>query len=81
MRKLSFPLAPVVLAVVLGPMMEVNLRRALSLSNGDWSTLYGTPIAIVLWIMIVLSLFLPFVFKRRKPLVAKVVRETDGTEG
>jgi len=81
MRKLSFPLAPVVLAVVLGPMMEVNLRRALSLSNGDWSTLYGTPIAIGLWIMIVVSLFLPFVFKRRKPLVAKVVRQTDDEEG
>jgi putative tricarboxylic transport membrane protein len=80
MRKMSFPLAPVVLAVVLGPMMEVNLRRALSLSNGDWSTFYATPIAIGLWIMIAVSLFLPVVLKRRKPLVATVVREADDAE-
>jgi putative tricarboxylic transport membrane protein len=77
MRKLSFPLAPVVLAVVLGPMMEVNLRRALSLSNGDWGVLVESPIAIGLWIMVGVSLFLPLVLRRRKPTVATVVTESE----
>lgn len=77
MRKLGYPLAPVVLAVVLGPMMEVNLRRALSLSNGDWSVLYGSPITIALWIMVVVSLFLPLAMRRRKPAKVVVVQETE----
>lgn len=77
MRKLGYPLAPVVLAVVLGPMMEVNLRRALSLSNGDWGVLYGSPITIALWVMVVASLFLPLVMRRRKPTKVVVVKETE----
>lgn len=77
MRKLGYPLAPVVLAVVLGPMMEVNLRRALSLSNGDWSVLVGSPLTIGLWIMVVASLSLPLLVRRRKPAVKTVVEETD----
>jgi putative tricarboxylic transport membrane protein len=77
MRKMNYPLAPIVLAVVLGPMMEVNLRRALSLSDGDWSTLYGSPLTIALWALVVVSLFLPLVLRRRKPVVATVVKETE----
>jgi putative tricarboxylic transport membrane protein len=77
MRKLAFPLAPVVLAVVLGPMMEVNLRRALSLSDGDWGVFYGSPITIGLWALVVVSLFLPVVMRRRRPLAATVVKETE----
>ncbi len=78
MKKLGFPLAPVVLAVVLGPMMEVNLRCALSLSNNDGSVLYGSPIAIALWAMTAFSLLLPLLLRRRKPAVTTVVQETDG---
>ncbi|MBW6454694.1 MAG: tripartite tricarboxylate transporter permease [Trueperaceae bacterium] len=77
MRKLGYPLAPVVLAVVLGPMMEVNLRRALSLNNGDWSVLIGSPITIGLWIMVAVSLFLPQLLRRRKPVAKTVIEETD----
>lgn len=61
MRKLDFPLAPVILAIVLGPMMEVSLRRALSLSNGDWSVLFTSPLVIVLWALVVLSALFPFI--------------------
>jgi putative tricarboxylic transport membrane protein len=78
MRKLGFPLAPVVLAVVLGPMMEVNLRRALSLSNNDWSVIYGSPITIALWAMTLASLFLPVLLRQRKPVAKTIVEETDG---
>ncbi|MFO8150085.1 MAG: tripartite tricarboxylate transporter permease [Trueperaceae bacterium] len=69
MRKLKIPVAPVILALVLGPLMEVNLRRALALAQGDWQVLFGSGIAIVLWLMVAASILLP-ILTRRKPLVA-----------
>lgn len=64
MRKTGFPLASVILGLVLGPLMENNLRRAMSLSDGDWTYLFASPISIGLWIAAVASLFLPLVIKR-----------------
>jgi putative tricarboxylic transport membrane protein len=48
MRKLEFPAAPVVLALVLGPMVERSLRQSLTLSHGDLSIFFTRPIAAVL---------------------------------
>ncbi|MHA7870553.1 MAG: tripartite tricarboxylate transporter permease [Salipiger thiooxidans] len=59
MRKFGFPLAPAVLGLVLGHMVEGNLRKALSLSDGDWTILVGSPITLGFWVLIVLSLALP----------------------
>jgi len=50
LRKGEFPLAPIILGLVLGPLMEKNLRRALSISDGDWSILFTSPIALAIWI-------------------------------
>jgi putative tricarboxylic transport membrane protein len=61
MRKANFPLAPVILGLVLGPLMEKSLRRALALSGGEWSILFDSPIAIALWVLALLSLLSPFV--------------------
>ena len=60
MRKGRFPLAPVILGLVLGPLMERNLRRALALSGGDWSVMFSSPIAIGLWALAGASLVLPW---------------------
>lgn len=59
MRKTGFPLAPVILGLVLGELLEKNLRRALTYSNGDLSILFASPIAIVLWVLALLGLFWP----------------------
>ena len=64
MRKTGFPLAPVILGLVLGPLMEQNLRRALSLSSGDWTTLWASPISITIWVLAIASLFLPLLLNR-----------------
>ena len=64
MRKLDFPLAPVVLGLVLGPLMERNLRRAMALSGGEWSVLFDSPIAITLWCLALASLAAPVVLNR-----------------
>jgi TctA family transporter len=43
--KLSCEAAPLLLGFILGPMMEENLRRALLLSRGDWSTFITRPLS------------------------------------
>ena len=51
LRQLGFPLVAVILGYVLGELFEVNLRRALSISNGDWFTLWQGPIAVGFWLL------------------------------
>ncbi|WP_201525095.1 tripartite tricarboxylate transporter permease [Bordetella pseudohinzii] len=50
LRKFEVPMAPLVLGVVLGDMMEQNLRRALSITNGEISVLFQSGVSIGLWI-------------------------------
>ncbi len=64
MRKAKFPLAPVILGLVLGDLMEVNLRRALSYSDGNWLALFQSPITIGLWVVTAISLIAPIVISR-----------------
>ena len=64
MRKLEFPLAPVVLGLVLGPLMERNLRRAMALSGGEWGVLFDSPVAMTLWCLALMSLAAPVVLNR-----------------
>jgi len=63
LRKFDFPLAPLILGFVLGELMESNLRRALSISQGELSILWSSPISMGLWTMSALLLILPFVRK------------------
>jgi len=64
LRKINVPIAPIILALVLGPMMETNLRRALAQAQGDPSVLVGSPITIVLWILVAASVVLPLLTRR-----------------
>jgi len=50
-KKLEFPMAPAILTLILGPMMERSLRESLSLSQGDYSTFFTRPISLVLLII------------------------------
>ncbi|MEM7737030.1 MAG: tripartite tricarboxylate transporter permease [Deinococcota bacterium] len=75
MRKTGFPLAPVILGLVLGPLMESNLRRALNLSQGDWRYLVSSPLSIAIWVLVVVSLLLPFVMVRIQKRVTSVKDE------
>lgn len=55
-RLLDVPLGPIVLALILGPMAEANMRRALILSQGNFATFFTRPISLVLVILSVISL-------------------------
>lgn len=71
LRKAGVPLGPLVLGLILGPMMESNLRRALILSRDDWfAALTSSPIAIFFITAALLSLALPLL-KRSKTALAK----------
>ena len=48
LRKLDFPLAPIVLTLIMGPPMEKSLRQSLEMSQGDFSILVASPIAATL---------------------------------
>ncbi len=56
LRRIRAPLAPLILGVVLGPLMERSLRRSLALSGGDWSILFSGPVAIGLWMLTAVSI-------------------------
>lgn len=66
LRKLEFPMAPLILGFVLGELLEVNLRRSLSISNGDFSILYQSLISQALLVGAVLIIIIPPLFKKIK---------------
>jgi putative tricarboxylic transport membrane protein len=47
-KKLDIPVAPIVLTLILGPLLERNLRRALEMSQGDYSIFFNRPFSAVL---------------------------------
>ena len=83
MRRFGLPVLPLIVAVILGPRVELQGRRALQLSSGEWRGLFGStnpatgefelsPIAITAYAIIVLILIWPWLFKAiRRVLPAK----------
>ncbi len=65
LAKNDFPLAPLVLGLVLGPMIENNMRRALTSSNGDWSVFVTHPISLLFLVIAALWLLIPILLKLR----------------
>ncbi len=74
MKKLGYPPAPAVLALVLGPMVEMSLRQSLTISHGSLSIFFTRPISAALTIFALISLFAPlfriFWIRFRKEKVA-----------
>jgi putative tricarboxylic transport membrane protein len=59
-------MAPLILGFVLGDLMEQNLRRALSITNGGLSILWESPITIGLWILTLVMIVVPVAMRLRK---------------
>src|SRR5450830_446879 len=66
LSKRDFPLSPVLLGFILGGLMEQNLRRALSISNGALEILWSSPITFGVWVLTALMLLFPLVRIYRK---------------
>jgi putative tricarboxylic transport membrane protein len=71
LRILDYPLAPAVLAIVLGPQTEETLRQSLLVSSGDPSVFFTRPIAGPITIVALILIFLPAINLLRKKLTAK----------
>jgi len=66
MRVYDFPIAPVLIGLVLGPMAEKQLRQALAIGQGDPLTLVSSPLSASLLGIAVLALLLPVLIARLK---------------
>lgn len=64
MKKLDFPLTPMVIAIVLGPLAESNLRRTLIISKGSWMIFFEKPISLFFIILAIGMLFMPVIKKQ-----------------
>ncbi len=81
LRKLDVPLVPVILGILLGNQMEDNLRRALTISNGDWTILWSSPLSILLWTLAVVGFVAPILFgKLVRPRVPETTAEVMDTD-
>ena len=63
MRRYDYPIAPVVVGLILGPRAEEHLRRALQISLGDPMVLVESPFAAILLAIAAAALLAPFVMK------------------
>ena len=79
LRKLDVPLVPVILGTLLGNEMEVNFRRAVEISNGDYSVLIGSPLAIGLWTVAIVGFILPIVIGGRIKRRMHMSRDEEGS--
>lgn len=59
MNRFAYPRLPLVIAMFLGGVLEVNYRQSLMIAKGDWTTFVTRPISLVLLGLIVLSLVTP----------------------
>ncbi len=69
-EKVDIPVAPLVLSLVLGGIMEQSFRQAMTISGGDVKIFYGSAITVTLLVMSVISVMLPFIIPRLKALRA-----------
>lgn len=75
----DFPVSPIILGMILGPMAETNLRRSLTATGGDWSVFFLRPISAVFWVLIVLSLI--YVFRSSRKLKQAEVAAAEAIAG
>ncbi len=71
-KKAELSVAPVLLGLLLGEIIEPNFRRSLSMSQGDYSIFFTRPISVVMITISVLSFFLPIISTYIKNRKAKV---------
>ncbi|SEH41834.1 putative tricarboxylic transport membrane protein [Halobacillus karajensis] len=64
MKRYEFPVSPVILGFILGPMLESNFSRSLVLSQGDYSIFFTRPITLVLLSLAFLTLFAPLLKRK-----------------
>lgn len=75
LRKCGIPLAPLMLALVLGDMIETNFRRALVISKGSYEIFLTSPITVILLFIAFLSFAFPAFTAMRDRMKARKVAD------
>ena len=77
MKKFNYEAAPLVLALVLGPMMENALRQSLIMSNGSVSIFFARPISLGIVLVVLALLLLPLLpwVKKKREVIAEIAED------
>ena len=70
MRRWDFPVAPVLIGMILGPRADTELRRALQISQSDFSVFFTRPISCTLIVLSILLVVVPAFLRWRKARLA-----------
>jgi putative tricarboxylic transport membrane protein len=65
-RKTGYHVAAILIGVILGPLLEQYMLRALKMSDGDPLVLFSSPLGNMLWLVLVLTLTLPTFLKKHR---------------
>jgi putative tricarboxylic transport membrane protein len=79
LREMKYPMAPLVLGLVLGDILDKSLRRGLVLTDGSLGPFFTRPISLVLWLIILITILLSFSAVRRA-LARLLAREHAASE-
>ncbi|MGL6259160.1 tripartite tricarboxylate transporter permease [Vibrio sp. WXL210] len=66
--KMDIPSSPILLAIILGPMAETNLRKSLLMYDGSWAFLYERPIALAFILLAIFSVYSTLKMKKKQSL-------------
>lgn len=64
--KARFPMSPMILGIILGPMVESNLRRSMIISEGSFGIFFQRPLSLALLALSLITLLTPFFMKKSK---------------
>ena len=70
-RRYGMPITPLILGLILGPNLELQFRRALQISAGDYGTLYATPLSKVLYLVLIVVILGPSLWSLRKKIASR----------
>lgn len=78
MRRFGYPLAPVLVGAILGPLAEEQLRRGLMINQGDWSFLLTSSIALAIYAVAAAALLGPVIWRMLASDKSKTAFAMDG---
>ena len=70
-RRYGMPITPLILGLILGPNLELQFRRALQISAGDYGTLVASPLSKVIYLVIFIVIIGPLIWNLKKKLAIK----------
>jgi len=81
LTEMGYPIAPLVIGVILGPMADENLRRALMVSQGSFMPVFQRPVSLILFLVILWTVVSQFDFYRKfKNRMVNIILRRDSCE-